>query len=89
METGVKVGDGVSLWAGVTDETIVTLEVSGRMIGVGLTIPGVREGTGDHTGKGCGWAVNMSHAARFRTINDKTMIFFIGSLYTAGKKPIA
>ncbi len=51
---GVKVivGEGVSLFIGVGDAVMVVLNASVKIMGVGLTMPGVRDGTGVHTGKG-------------------------------------
>jgi len=57
---GVKLGvsDGISLLVGETVDvgeiTGVAVPVSGtvRMIGVAVTMTGVREGIGDQTGKG-------------------------------------
>ena len=49
----VEVREGVALVTGVTDEAAVAFPVIG-MMGVGLTIPGVREGMGVQTGKGSG-----------------------------------
>lgn len=81
----VSVSEGVSLLAGVTDETMVTLGSSGIIMGVGLRMAGVREGIGVHTGKGWVCAVNRSQAARIKTIDDQTMILFTASLYTPAK----
>ena len=50
----VEVREGVALVTGVTDEAAVAFPVIGMMMGVGLTIPGVREGMGVQTGKGSG-----------------------------------
>src|SRR5688572_29507332 len=50
----VNVGDGVSLPPGVTGVMIVTFDVAVKIMGVGETIPGVREGMGDQIGNGCG-----------------------------------
>ena len=65
MISGVKVA--VKTLAGVTL----------RMIGVGVTIPGVRDGMGVHTGKGCGWTFQMSQAERVSKSKTTAVNFFI------------
>jgi hypothetical protein len=88
----VNVGDGVSLLTGAMGvmraASYVSVNGSVRIIGVGLTIPGVRDGMGDQTGKGCGCTLKVSHAARRRRIREEVMIFFIVRLYSGGKLPV-
>ena len=71
----VNVRDGVSVFAivgvigvliitsGVGDSVTIVGKVGGsRMIGVAVTIPGVPDGIGVQTGKGCGDTFQVSHA---------------------------
>ncbi len=77
---GVKVivGEGVSLLVEVAVVVMaVPPGVSVKIMGVGLTMPGVRDGTGVHTGKGCGAYPNVSHAASEKTTTSKAKTFFI------------
>ena len=52
----VSVGDGVSVFVGVTGVIIITPGVAvkgrGRIIGVAVTMPGVLDEIGVHTGNG-------------------------------------
>ena len=52
----VNVGDGISVFVGVTGVIIITPEVAvkgrGRIIGVAVTMPGVLDEIGVHTGNG-------------------------------------
>ena len=79
----VNVGDGVSLPPGVTGVMIVTFDVAVKMIGVGETIPGVREGMGDQIGNGCGRYPKVSQPARLKIISNRATVFFTTPLYPA------
>jgi hypothetical protein len=75
VKVGVTVGEGISVFVGVTGVTRITPEV--RMIGVAVIMPGVREGIAVQTGKGCGCAFHTSHAASKKDIKSREMIFFM------------
>lgn len=86
----VSVGPGVGVMgvmrmiSGVRVAVKTLAGVTLRMIGVGVTIPGVRDGMGVHTGKGCGWTFQMSQEVRRKILDIKTSAFFISTLYTRG-----
>ncbi len=79
----VDVGKGVSVLVSVTGTRTVTpgitVAVKGRlsMIGVAVTMLGVREGIGVQTGNGWGGIPQVSHAARIKINTSKTNTFFI------------
>jgi hypothetical protein len=83
MGVFVGVGEGVSVFVRVTGTRTVTpgmaVSVKGRviMMGVAVTILGVREGITVQTGKGWGGPLKVSHAVRIKTKTSKADILFI------------
>jgi hypothetical protein len=79
----VGVGEGVSVFVRVTGTRTVTpgikVAVKGRvsMIGVAVTMLGVREGIGVQTGNGWGATPQVSHAVRIKIKTTKAHIFFM------------
>jgi hypothetical protein len=69
LALGGTVSEGVGVafacvTAGVAEAASEAVIVGTRMMGVGVTIPGVRVGIGVQMGKGCGLTLKMSHAPR-------------------------
>ena len=52
----------IMIW-GVFVAVKMLMGVGVMMMGVGVTTPGVLDGIGVHTGKGCGWTFHTSQAA--------------------------
>jgi hypothetical protein len=83
----VAVGGGISVLVGVTGSTTVTpgtaVSVKGsvRMIGVAVTMLGVREGITVQTGKGWGDTVKVSHAPRKNMRTNKADDLLMIRLY--------
>jgi hypothetical protein len=79
----VGVGEGISVLVSVTGTMTVTpgivVSVKGRviMIGVAVTMLGVREGIGVQTGNGWGATPQVSHAVRIKIKASTADIFFI------------
>lgn len=61
---------------------VVTMNGGRSISGVAVTILGVCEGIGVHTGKGCGGEPHVSHAARMNESNSQEISFFIKALYS-------
>ncbi|KAA0253746.1 MAG: hypothetical protein DPW18_07440 [Chloroflexi bacterium] len=85
---GVAVGEAFSVFVAVIWEMTVTsgvavpLKVGGGMMrGVAVTIPGVCDGTGVQTGKGCGGAPHVSHPASMKTRDIRMNVLLMRSLY--------
>jgi hypothetical protein len=82
----VGVSEGISVFVRVTGTMAVTpgitVSVKGRviMIGVAVTMLGVREGTTVQTGNGCGGELKVSHAVSKKTKTTKADIFFMSLL---------
>jgi hypothetical protein len=76
-------GEGISVFVRVTGAMIVTpwmtVTVKGKviMIGVAVTILGVREGMTVQTGNGWGGTPQVSHAVRIKMKTTKADIFFM------------
>jgi hypothetical protein len=79
----VGVGEGISVFVRVTGAMTVTpgikVAVKGRvmMIGVAVTMLGVREGMTVQTGNGWGETSKASHAVRIKIKTSKADIFFM------------
>jgi hypothetical protein len=79
----VGVSEGGSVLVGVTEATTVALgimvSVNGRvmMIGVAVTMLGVRDGMGVHTGNGWDGALKVSQAVRIKIKTSKADILFM------------
>jgi len=58
-----------------------------RIIGVGLTMPGVRDGIGVQTGNGCGFTV-QSHAVNIQVRRRSGNNFFIAVFYLIVSRPL-
>jgi hypothetical protein len=75
----VAEGGGVGLAVSVTCEIIVTAGVivpgGGMIRGVGEMILGMEDGTGVHTGKGCGGTPHVSQAVRNRRKRMESVFF--------------
>jgi hypothetical protein len=88
----VGVGDGVSVFVSVTGAisvmpgTMVCVNGWMRIIGVAVTMLGVREGGTIQVATGCGETPKASHALRMKTRTSGTDKFFMFRLYTPGKR---
>lgn len=81
-KVGVSVVVAVSLGAGVMPVALGSLVgeaviVGIRIMGVRVTIPGVREGIGVQTGKGWGLTLHTSQPAISRGIRSSDKVIFI------------
>jgi hypothetical protein len=81
-KVGVSVAGAVSLGEGVMPVALGSLVgeaviVGIRIMGVCVTIPGVREGIGVQTGKGWGLTFHTSQPATSRGIRSSDKVIFI------------
>jgi hypothetical protein len=84
------VGDGISVLVGVKTAmpgVVVSVTMVGKaggssIRGVAVTMPGVRDGIGVHTGNGWGGTPQVSHAeSKIERTRKEIGIFFILQLY--------